>query len=166
MAQSPKKKDRKATVRDLVPSDLFVKRLEATTREGAITELLNVLCVHGVLDIARERAVVEQMLEREKVASTGIGNGIAIPHAKNKFATRFGVSVGLSEEGVEFGAHDSIPAFVVALWVCPPAATQEHLAWMRGLATLAKDPNLAGTLSGAKDKKHFLSILEEVELDK
>ena len=162
---APRKKDRR-TVRDVVPEELFVHKLKATGREEAIAELLNVLAVHGVLDIARERTVLDAILEREKVASTGIGNGIAIPHTKSKFATKFGVSVGLSEEGVEFGAHDSIPAFVIALWVCPPAATQEHLAWMRGLAILARDPNLAGTLSGAKDKKHFLSILEEVELDK
>lgn len=163
MAQRRKEK---RTVRDLVPSDLWVTHLRATAREDAVAELLNVLAVHGVLDISRERTVLDAILEREKVASTGIGNGIAIPHAKSKFAERFGVSVGLSHEGVEFGAHDSIPAFVVVLWVCPPAATQEHLALMRGLATVAKDPNLAGTLSGARDKKHFLGILDEVELEK
>ena len=153
------------TVRDLVPDDLSVRDLKATTKEEAIAELLNVLVIGGVLDLDRERGVLESILEREKVASTGIGNGIAIPHAKNKFATRFAVAAGLSAEGIEFGSHDDMPVFVVVLWVCPPSATPEHLALMRGIALVARDANMAGTLSAARDKRGFLAVLEKVAVE-
>lgn len=163
MAQQ-RRKDKK-TVRSLVPQDLFVQHLRAETREEAIAELLNVLVVHGFLDLTKEREVRDAILDREKVASTGIGNGIAIPHAKSKFAEKFAAAIGISHEGVDFAAHDGMPAFVVALWILPPAATKQHLGFMRGLATIARDANLAGTLAGCKDKKGFLHVLDQVPVE-
>jgi PTS system fructose-specific IIC component len=160
-----KKRRKGRTVRDVVPSEVSVLDLKATTKEEAITELLNVLVIAGILDLSRETTVRDSILERERVASTGIGNGIAIPHAKSKFADGFGLAVGLSHDGIDFNAYDDIPAFVVALWVCPPAATQEHLALMRGIASIAKDPNVAGTLAGCRDKRGFLDFLEQIAIE-
>ena len=166
MAQQ-KKRPRKETrtVRDLIPDDVSVRALKATTREQAIAELLNVLVIDGVLDLSREQGVLDSILEREQVASTGIGNGVAIPHAKSKFAERLGLAVGTSQEGIEFAAHDDIPVFFVALWVCPPSATKEHLAIMRALASVAKDPNLSGRLAGCRDRRDLFSILDEITIE-
>jgi PTS system fructose-specific IIC component len=156
---------RTRTVRDAVPHDVWVQPLKATDKERAITELLNVLVVHGVLPMEKEREVRESILERERVASTGIGNGVAIPHAKHKFADRLGLAVGLSHDGLDFGAHDGMDAYFVALWVCPPAATKEHLALMRGIATIAQDPNAAGQLQACRDKKGLLDVLSKFRVD-
>ena len=164
MAHPQKRKDVK-TVRDFVPSDVIVQHLQTTDKAEAIGELLNALVIAGVLPLDKEKMVLEAILERERVASTGIGNGLAMPHGKSKFAERFGVAVGLSEPGIEFGAHDDIPAFIVVLWVCGPKDTKRHLALMRGLATVAKDPNLSGTLAGCRDKKSFLDVLEKVPIE-
>ncbi|MHC4547856.1 MAG: PTS sugar transporter subunit IIA [Planctomycetota bacterium] len=152
------------TLRGLVPSDVLVQPLKGATREAAIGELLNALVIHGVLDLERETGVREALLQRERVASTGIGNGLAIPHAKSKFAERLGVAVGLSEAGVDFEAHDGEPAHVVVLWICPPRATQEHLALMRGLATLAQDPKMTARLAKCKDRRGFLALVEQIPL--
>ena len=154
------------TVRDLIPSDVLVQPLVGTTREEAITELLNALVIHGVLDLQREKGVRESLLERERVASTGIGNGLAVPHAKSKYAERMGVAVGLSERGIDFGARDGEPARTVILWVCPPKATQEHLALMRALATLAQDPKMTARLAKSRDRKGFLAIVEQVTVER
>jgi PTS system fructose-specific IIC component len=153
------------TVRDVLPKEVSVQDLKATTKEQAIAELLNVLAIKGVIDLSREKSILDSILERERVASTGIGNGIAIPHAKSKFAEGFGLAVGLSHEGVDFGAHDFIPAFVVALWVCSPADTQDHLALMRGIASVARDANLAGTLAACRDRRGFLDFAEKIPLE-
>ncbi|MHC4941343.1 MAG: PTS sugar transporter subunit IIA, partial [Planctomycetota bacterium] len=155
-----KRRDQK-TVRDVVPHDVTVRTLRATTRSEAITELLNVLVIDGVLPMDKERDVRDSILQRESVASTGIGNGIAIPHAKNKFADRLGLAVGLSDEGIEWNSHDGMDAYFVALWVCQPADTKRHLALMRGIAAAAQDPNTSGRLQACKDKKGLLALLEE-----
>jgi PTS system fructose-specific IIC component len=157
---------REKTIRDIIPSDVLVRPLAATTKEEAITELLNALVIHGVLDLSREASVRDSLLQREQVASTGIGNGLAIPHAKNKFAERLGVAVGISDEGIDFAAHDGQFATVVVLWICPPKETQAHLALMRALAIVAQEEEVMWRLAGCKDKKSFLGILEKVRAEK
>jgi len=157
---------REKTVRDLIPSNVQVRLLKASTKEEAITELLNVLVIDGVLDLSREASVRDSLLQREQVASTGIGNGMAIPHAKNKFAERLGVVVGISDQGLDFGAHDDQYAHVIVLWICPPKETQAHLALMRALASVAQEEKVMWRLAGCKDKRTFLGILEEVPAEK
>jgi len=159
----PRRKEK--TVRDVVPPDLEVVKLKAATREEAIRELVTSLVAHDVVDLDREREVRDLILEREGVASTGIGNGVALPHAKFKHAKKLGVVFGLSEDGIEFGAHDSIPAFVVVLWVCQPRQVEEHLALMRGLATVAKDANRAGELAAVRDRRSALEFLGTIPVE-
>ncbi|MHC4960093.1 MAG: PTS sugar transporter subunit IIA [Planctomycetota bacterium] len=158
------KRDRR-TVKDVIPHGVTVQHLDAKSPKEAVTALLNAVVIQGVLPMDKERSVRESILEREGVASTGIGNGIAIPHAKSKFADRLGLAIGISAEGIDFHAHDGMDAYIVALWVCPPAATKEHLALMRGLASIAQDANLAGQLQSIKDKKSLHYMLEQVVID-
>ena len=113
----------RTTLESLLPSPPLVQTLYCTEKEDAIKELLNALVIDGVLDLSREKSTLEQILEREKVATTAIGRGIAVPHAKSKFAERFGLAIGLSDDGIDFGARDGSPTRVIFLWVCPPAAT-------------------------------------------
>jgi len=159
----PKKRER--TARELLPHETWVLHLKATTHDEAVTELVNQLVVHGVLPLDREAETCGQILEREKVASTCIGNGVAIPHYKSKYAEKFGLAVGISHDGIEWSAHDSIPAMVVFLWICQPSETPEHLALMRCIASLARDPDSAGTLAAIKDRKSLQALFESVSLE-
>ena len=153
------------TVRDVVPPDLEVLHLEATTREEAVREMLSQLVAQDVIDLDREREIREAILQREKVASTGLGNGVALPHAKSKHAKKLGVVFGMSKEGIDFNAHDHIPSFVIIMWVCEPRQIKEHLALMRGLATVANDANRAGTLAAVRDRRGALDFLASIPLD-
>lgn len=159
----PRKKEK--TLREMIPTDVIVQPLKAATKEEAIAELLNALVIHGAADLTRESALLEAFLEREKVASTGIGNGLAIPHIKNKFAEKMAVAVGVSEAGIDFGAHDSQPARVVVMWICPPAETQTHLALMRGLAAMGRDAGNIERLAKARDRRAFLAAAEETSVE-
>ena len=159
----PRKKER--TLRELLPSDVTVQPLKATTKDEAIRELLNALVIHGAADLSREGALLEAFLEREKVASTGIGNGLAIPHIKNKFAEKMTIGFGLSEQGIDFEAHDNLPAKVLVMWICPPAETQAHLALMRGLATMGRDDENIDALVNARDRRTLLAAAEEISVE-
>jgi PTS system fructose-specific IIC component len=159
----PRKKEK--TLREMIPTDVIVQPLVATAKDAAIKELLNALVIHGAADLSREGALLEAFLEREKVASTGIGNGLAIPHIKNKFAEKMTVGFGLSEQGIDFGAHDGQPARVVVMWICPPAETQAHLALMRALATMGRDGDNIDKLAAARDRRGLLAVSEEIPVE-
>lgn len=139
--------------------------LDAQEKEAAIASLLNALAVNGRIPIEREREVLDAILQRERVASTGIGGGLAIPHAKSKWADRLGIAVGVSQAGIDFGAIDGQPVRVVVLAVGPPSATAEHLAVMRALATLAKDAKRMQKLAAIRDRRELLALLDTVELN-
>jgi mannitol/fructose-specific phosphotransferase system IIA component (Ntr-type) len=160
----PRKKEK--TLRELIPTDVIVQPLKATAKDDAIRELLNALVIHGAADLSREGALLEAFLEREKVASTGIGNGLAIPHIKNKFAEKMTIGFGVSEEGIDFGAHDGLPAKVVVMWICPPAETQAHLALMRGLAAMGREIENVENLAKARDRRTLLAAADEISVEK
>jgi mannitol/fructose-specific phosphotransferase system IIA component (Ntr-type) len=159
----PRKKEK--TLKDLLPTDVLVHPLKAATKEEAIGELLNALVIHGAADLSREGALREAFLEREKVASTGIGNGLAIPHIKSKFADKMTVGVGISEQGIDFGAHDGAPARVIFMWICAPAETQAHLALMRGLAAMGREASNIEQLARTRERRAFLAAAEEIPVE-
>jgi mannitol/fructose-specific phosphotransferase system IIA component (Ntr-type) len=159
----PRKKEK--TLKDLLPTDVLVLPLKAATKEEALAELLNALVIQGAADLSREGALREAFLEREKVASTGIGNGLAIPHIKSKFAEKMTVGVGISEQGIDFGAHDSAPANVIVMWICAPAETQAHLALMRGLAAMGREGDNIERLAKMRDRRAFLAAAEEISVE-
>jgi PTS system nitrogen regulatory IIA component len=160
---APRKKEK--TLKDLLPTDVLVQPLKAATKEEALGELLNALVIHGAADLSREGALREAFLEREKVASTGIGNGLAIPHIKSKFAEKMTIGVGTSERGIDFGAHDSEPARIIVMWICPPAETQAHLALMRGLAAMGREAGNIEKLAKTRDRRAFLAAAEEIPVE-
>jgi len=153
------------SARDLFLDDLLVQTIHTGDKREVVEKLLNALVIDGVLPLERESEVRKSILDREEVASTGIGSGVAIPHTKFKLADRFGVAVGISSEGVDFNAHDEMPARAVFLWVCPPSETPKHLALMRGIASLAKEHDLADRIAGCRDKRSLFKVLEQIEID-
>jgi len=159
----PRRKEK--TVRDLVPTDIEVIHLDTDSKEEALRELLSTLVAQDVIDLDRERELRVAILERERVASTGIGNGVALPHGKSKHAKKLGVVVGMSARGIEFGARDGVPARVIVMWVCEPRQIKEHLALMRGLATVANDADRAEELAAVRDRRQFLDFLGTIALE-
>jgi mannitol/fructose-specific phosphotransferase system IIA component (Ntr-type) len=160
-----KRRDRQRTetMRRLFPDDLIVHHVDGADKEHALGELLNNLVMAGRLDLSREREVRDQILNREKVASTGIGNGVAIPHCKTKWADKLGLCVGISQQGIDFDAHDGAAVHVIMLWICPPAETKQHLALMRAIAAIAKDAKDAYRLADCKDRLSLLNVLDKIE---
>ena len=163
MGAGGRRRDRK-TVRNLFPDDVIVQALDAETRDAAIAALLNALAVAGRIPIEREREVYETILQRERVATTAIGQGLAIPHGKSKWADRLGIAVGTSHAGIDFAALDGNPVHAVVLALSPPSATAEHLAVMRALATVAKDPRNVKRLAESRDRRELLAFLDSLEV--
>lgn len=119
--------------------------LEATTKADVIKELTHLL--HKKKKISNVESALDQIVAREATESTGIGNGIAVPHARIPGMKDLACAVGRAKAGIDFMAIDREPVFLVFLICYPPA---QQTAYLNFIATLSK------LLS---DKEHFKAIL-------
>ena len=115
------------TSRNSFVPDLRIGRLEATTREDAIRELAQALAAELNWSADQQAAVWQDVLAREELCSTGIGNGMAIPHARVDWIDRSYTAMTLAPEGLEYQSLDGQPVFLIIMIVSPSAQPEEHL---------------------------------------
>jgi mannitol/fructose-specific phosphotransferase system IIA component (Ntr-type) len=111
----------------------------------------------GAIPDAKEAA--ERLLERERTMSTGMGSGVAVPHAKTTTCRDTIVALGLVPEGVDFKSIDGRPVHVVFLLLGPPDSTRQHVDLLARIAYLVKSPGVLDALRGATDRGAVLEIL-------
>src|SRR5436189_4443808 len=99
--------------------------LKSTNKQEVITELCQLLQANG--QIKEAVGVIEALMQREKLGSTGIGQGVAIPHGKSEAADKLVGALGISKKGVNFDALDGEPVHVIFLLVAPPDSAGPHL---------------------------------------
>lgn len=144
--------------------DAVKLEIEATDKNGAIAELVGVLVKTGKVEKKDQDAVVQAILKRESLGSTGIGHRLAIPHAKASPLVQSLVGAfGRSSRGIEYGAIDGEPCKIFFLMISPVGGVEEHLKVLKKLAALGRDEHFCRFLMEAKDVDDLLSILKEVE---
>ncbi len=140
---------------------LFVRNLQATTRRDAISELAERL---AALRPEFPRTQVEQLAwRRETIAATGIGHGVALPHARLERLDAPLVVAGLSEPGIDFDAPDGQPAHAIFLIVTPQSEPAAQLDLSAGIASLFRDPRALDRVLRAKNFTEFLAALKTLE---
>ena len=120
-------------------------RLLATTKQGAISELVSLLYENGLV-MDRERAV-QSVFEREQGLSTGLEHGLAIPHARTDAVTRLVCAVGLKKEGLDFDAADGKPARIVVLVLAPDNAATPQLQLIAQVCRMLDEKGRAALLA-------------------
>jgi mannitol/fructose-specific phosphotransferase system IIA component (Ntr-type) len=115
---------------DIMAAGAIVPELKATTRNEAISELVESLASTGVISSRRVQEAVKAVLTRESQATTGIGKGVALPHGKLKGIKKPIGTIGRSSEGIDFAALDSKPVYSVILLLSSPDNADEHLQAM------------------------------------
>ncbi len=115
---------------DIIVPGAVVADLDAATRDEAIERLLSLLVDAGAMSARTVKEATAAVLAREKQATTGIGKGVALPHAKIKSVKRAIGAIGRSGTGIEFGALDSKPVHIVILLLSNPDNPDEHLQAM------------------------------------
>jgi len=128
-------------------------------QKGVLEELVALLAKESKVKDAN--ATVEVLLEREKLGSTGIGQGIAIPHAKTEQAQEVVAAFGLSRRGVQFDSLDGDPVYIFFLLVAPPDAAGLHLKALARISRLLKDKFFRQSLRDVKDPAEVLKIIRE-----
>src|SRR6202789_1494333 len=141
---------------DLVAPNAILPSLKVNTKKQALHELA---ARAAVLSGQNERAIFEILMQREKLGSTAIGNGIAIPHGKMPGLTRlFGLFARL-ERPVDFGALDNQPVALVFLLLAPEGAGADHLKALARIARLLRDSTVAHKLRASHDSESLYAVL-------
>jgi PTS system nitrogen regulatory IIA component len=159
MLTNQENKWEKLKVLDFLDTSAVVVDLVATTKKGVLEELVALLARTGKVKDAK--ATVDILLEREKLGSTGIGQGIAIPHAKTDQTEQVTAAFGLSRRGVQFDALDGEPAYIFFLLVAPPDAAGLHLKALARISRLLKDKFFRQSLRDVKDASEVLKIIRD-----
>jgi PTS system nitrogen regulatory IIA component len=141
---------------DLVAPNAVMAALKVNGKKQALQELA---ARAAELTGQNERGIFEILLQREKLGSTGIGNGIAIPHGKlPKLNKLFGLFARLARP-VDFEALDGQPVDLVFLLLAPEGAGADHLKALARVARLLRDPELARKLRDSRDAEAIYAVL-------
>lgn len=146
-------------VLDVLSSATICVELKGTTKEEVIAELCELLRKNSrINDIEGVKAA---LMEREELGSTGIGQGVAIPHARCHSLTEMSAALGISKKGIDFGSLDGEPVYVVFLLVAPPDSSGQHLKTLARISRLLKDKFFRQTLKEAKTTEEIEKIIRE-----
>ena len=141
---------------DLLMPQAVMPALKVNSKKQALQELAAraaALCGRG------EREVLDVLAQRERLGSTGIGNGIAIPHGKlPKLERLFGVFARL-DRSIDFEALDGQPVDLLFLLLAPEAAGADHLKALARVARLLRDPEVARKLRESRDGEAIYAVL-------
>jgi PTS system nitrogen regulatory IIA component len=149
-------------VLDYLEVDSICVDLNARKKSEAIEELCKILQSQKKIKVAKP--LVDALLQREKLGSTGIGQGIAIPHAKSDTLDSVVAALGISKKGLDFEALDGEPVHIVFLLVAPPDSAGLHLKILARISRLLKDKFFRQSLREAKtveDVKKIISVEDQ-----
>jgi nitrogen PTS system EIIA component len=141
---------------DLVAPNAILPALKVNSKKQVLHELA---ARAAILSGPSERAIFDILMQREKLGSTAIGNGVAIPHGKMPTLNRlFGLFARL-DRPLDFEALDNQPVDLVFLLLAPEGAGADHLKSLARIARLLRDPNVAHKLRASHDAESLYAVL-------
>ncbi len=143
---------------DILKEGTIIAELNATDKKGVLEELTAPLALAPGID---HEELVRVLLERERLGSTGIGDGIAIPHAKSKSLESLFMGFGRSRKGVDFEATDGKPAHLFFVLLAPEDSSATHLKVLSKTSKLLKDSMFRKRLMNAAGGHELYMMLAE-----
>ena len=148
---------------DFVVSSAIVPDLKVTSKEDAIRGLVGALRAAGVVAADSEDGIVAAILKREELGSTGIGNGVAVPHTKHASVGKLVAAVALVKDGVDFQSLDGKRVHIMFLLVSPPDRPGDHLRGLENISRHLRNQDFCNFLKQATTKEDVLSLLTDAE---
>jgi nitrogen PTS system EIIA component len=149
------------TLGNLLSADTILPEMQAMERYAAIAELVNLLVLRNQIAEVDREVVLAALKAREETMSTGIGFGIAIPHASSDRVGKVVAAFGRSLSGIEFESLDNSPVKFVVLFVVPKDQFQTHLRTLAAIAKFLNDREVRDRLAAAKTAEEILGIFEK-----
>ncbi len=149
------------TIADFLEEGAVCCELKGETKESVIRELVGLLVKANAIKEKEVPKLVQILLDREALGSTGIGQGVAIPHGKAPFVSRLVGAVGVSKRGMPFDSLDGEPAQIFFLLVAPEDSAGPHLKALARISRLLKEKHFRDSLRASKDEKALLKIIRD-----
>jgi len=148
---------------EFVVSESIQPDMTAVTKEDTIRSMVASLKATGAVPAADEEAVVAAILKREELGSTGIGNGVAVPHTKHPCVDRIVATVAISKEGVEFASLDGENVHILFLLISPPDRPGDHLRGLENISRHLRNQDFCSFLRQSTTAKDILELLKEAD---
>jgi PTS system nitrogen regulatory IIA component len=142
---------------EIFKPQFIIPELKAHDKKGVLEELLQIITEQETS--VNKGTLLQVLLERERLGSTGIGDGIALPHGKLKGLDKLLVSFGRSIDGLGFDAIDEKPAYLFFLLLAPENSAGMHLKSLAKISRMLKDGNFRQRLMGAKSREDIYNII-------
>lgn len=139
--------------------ELIIPDLQARNKEGVLTELAARIAAH--VSGLKAAEVLRVLLERERLGSTGIGEGFAIPHGKMRHLDRMVIAFGRSPQGVSFDSMDGKEAYYFFVLMAPEDSAGLHLKALAKISRFLKNSAFKESLSRASDRDALLKVIQE-----
>ena len=151
-------------IKDILSPDSMIMELKAKNKEDAIKEMADLEVATDIVN--DEDAFIKSIWARENESTTGIGGGIAMPHARNKYINKARVLFAKSKEGIDYNSLDGQPVHLFFMITAPDGADNTHLQALAKLSGLLIDPDLVEALKNAKTPEEVIDLFEKAEAKK
>jgi len=148
---------------DFVKTESIKAELAATDKVSVIRELVTCLVDSGQIGTDEQESIVDAVLKREELGSTGIGRGIAVPHTKHPSVNSPVGAVGISCDGVDFQSLDGEQVQLFFMLISPPDQPSDHLRALENISKQLQDETFCRFLKQSKSAEDIKQILEEAD---
>lgn len=148
-------------ITDLLSKESVLLNIDVKDKEACLVKLVDLMDASG--KISDKKSYLDAVYEREKEGTTGVGNGIAIPHGRCSGVKEPGLAAMTINGGVEYNALDSKPVDLAFLIAAPEGSGSVHLEILSKLATMLMDENFVADLKKAKTVEEFLKVIDDAE---
>ncbi len=154
------------TVSEYFTKQTVFLQLEASEKKAALRQMLEALATSGGVKAGDTDFFLRKFMDREKLGSTGIGRGMAIPHVKSdRLAKAPIIAIGVSEVGIDFNAIDAEPVHTVFMILSPKDQAEAHLEILRGISGLARGRDFFRHIRRVKTSEEMRVLIEDLEAD-
>jgi PTS system fructose-specific IIA component/PTS system nitrogen regulatory IIA component len=148
---------------EIIPEGGILDDLKAAGKEEVIKEMVQALVKAGRVEETAAKKVIKALMDREELGSTGIGSGVAVPHAKHDSITDLVGAFGRSRKGIDFDALDGEPVHVLFLLLSSKSASGAHLEALAYISRLVRDEKFVRFMREAKDVAAVRELLQEAD---
>lgn len=148
---------------DFVSRDAIRTDIEVTDKESVIHAMVTALQESGKIAEDQFDSIVEAILKREELGSTGIGRGVAVPHTKHPSVNELVSTVAVSEKGVAFDSLDGEKVHLLFLLISPPDRPGDHLRALENISRQLRDDTFCSFLKQSKTPTDVWQLLEEAD---
>ena len=146
---------------EIFKPQLIISNLKAHDKKAVLEELSQVITEQN--PSLNKRSLLQVLLERERLGSTGIGDGIAFPHGKLAGLSNLLISFGRSIDGLDFDSIDEQPAYLFFLLLAPENSAGMHLTALAKISRMLKDANFRQRLMGAKSREEIYKVIMDMD---